>query len=160
VRIGFGYDSHRLVKGRRLVLGGIEIPHDRGLSGHSDADVLVHAVCDAILGALAAGDIGSHFPDTDPAYKDIPSLKLLEHVRFLGAQKGYCVHNVDTTIVLELPRISGYVPEMAAKLAETLNVSVENISVKVKTNEGMGFAGRQEGVAAYAVVTITKKEDG
>ncbi|MFH1078801.1 MAG: 2-C-methyl-D-erythritol 4-phosphate cytidylyltransferase [Pseudomonadota bacterium] len=159
VRIGFGYDSHRLVEGRRLVLGGVEIPHDKGLSGHSDADVLVHAVCDAILGALAAGDIGRHFPDTDPAYKDISSLKLLEHVRILGAQRGYGVHNIDTTIILEKPKISDHVADMASNLAETLNISVERISVKVKTNEGMGFSGRQEGAAAFAVATITKRED-
>jgi 2-C-methyl-D-erythritol 2,4-cyclodiphosphate synthase len=160
MRIGFGYDSHRLAEGRRLVLGGVEIPHDRGLLGHSDADVLVHAVCDAILGALAAGDIGRHFPDTDPAYKDISSLKLLEHVRILGAQRGYDIHNVDTTVVLEQPRISEHIPVMAVKLAETLKIAFESVNVKAKTNEGMGFAGRREGIAAYAVVTIIKREDG
>ncbi len=160
MRIGFGYDSHRLAEGRRLVLGGVEIPHDRGLLGHSDADVLVHAVCDAILGALAAGDIGRHFPDTDPAYKDISSLKLLEHVRILGAQRGYDIHNVDSTVVLEQPRISEHIPVMAVKLAETLKIALESVNVKAKTNEGMGFAGRQEGIAAYAVVTIIKREDG
>jgi 2-C-methyl-D-erythritol 2,4-cyclodiphosphate synthase len=157
VRIGFGYDSHRLVEGRRLVLGGVEIPHDRGLSGHSDADVLIHAICDAILGALAAGDIGRHFPDTDPAYKNISSLKLLERVRILGEQKGYDVHNIDSTVVLEKPKISEYIHGMSVKLAEILKVPVENVNIKAKTNEGMGFAGRQEGVAAYAVVTIIKK---
>jgi 2-C-methyl-D-erythritol 2,4-cyclodiphosphate synthase len=160
MRIGFGYDSHRLAEGRRLVLGGVEIPYDRGLLGHSDADVLVHAVCDAILGALAAGDIGRHFPDTDPAYKDISSLKLLEHVRILGAQRGYDIHNVDTTVVLEQPRISEHIPVMEVKLAETLKIALESVNVKAKTNEGMGFAGRREGVAAYAVVTIIKREDG
>jgi 2-C-methyl-D-erythritol 2,4-cyclodiphosphate synthase len=157
VRIGFGYDSHRLAEGRKLVLGGVEIPHDRGLSGHSDADVLIHAVCDAILGALAAGDIGRHFPDTDPAYKDMSSLKLLERVRILGEKKEYSVHNIDSTVVLEKPRISEYIHEMSVKLAEVLKVPVENVSIKAKTNEGMGFAGRQEGVSAYAVVTIIKK---
>jgi 2-C-methyl-D-erythritol 2,4-cyclodiphosphate synthase len=159
VRIGFGYDSHRLVEGRRLVLGGVEIPHDKGLSGHSDADVLIHAICDAILGALAAGDIGSHFPDTNPAYKNISSLKLLEHVRNFGEQKGYGIHNLDSTIVLEKPKISGHIPHMLVKIAETLKISMELISIKAKTNEGMGFAGRQEGIAAYAVVTIVKKGD-
>ena len=157
MRIGFGYDSHRLVEGRRLVLGGVEIPHDRGLLGHSDADVLIHAICDAILGALAAGDIGRHFPDTDPAYQDIDSLKLLEHVRILGEQRGYGVHNIDTTIVLEKPKISEYIRAMSLKLAETLKIPEENVSVKAKTNEGMGFVGRQDGVAAYAVATIIKK---
>lgn len=157
MRIGFGYDSHRLVEGRRLILGGVEIPHDRGLSGHSDADVLIHAICDAILGALAAGDIGRHFPDTDPAYQDIDSLKLLEHVRILGEQRGYGVHNIDTTIVLEKPKISEYIRAMSLKLAETLKIPEENVSVKAKTNEGMGFVGRQDGVAAYAVATIIKK---
>ncbi|MBA4397574.1 MAG: bifunctional 2-C-methyl-D-erythritol 4-phosphate cytidylyltransferase/2-C-methyl-D-erythritol 2,4-cyclodiphosphate synthase [Syntrophus sp. (in: bacteria)] len=159
VRIGFGYDSHRLVEGRRLVLGGIEIPHDRGLSGHSDADVLIHAICDAILGALAAGDIGRHFPDADAVYKDISSLKLLESVRTIGEQRGYGVHNIDTTVVLEKPKISEYIRAMSLKLAEALKIPEENVSIKAKTNEGMGFAGRQEGVAAYAVVTMTKKGD-
>jgi 2-C-methyl-D-erythritol 2,4-cyclodiphosphate synthase len=159
VRIGFGYDSHRLVTGRRLVLGGVEIPHDKGLSGHSDADVLVHAVCDAILGALAAGDIGRHFPDTEPAYKNISSLKLLEHVRNLGEQKGYAIHNLDSTIVLEKPKLAGHIPQMLRTLAETLKISVDCISIKAKTNEGMGFTGLQEGIAAYAVVTIVQKGD-
>ena len=157
MRVGFGYDSHCLVEGRRLVLGGVEIPHDRGLSGHSDADVLIHAICDAILGALAAGDIGRHFPDTDPAFKNISSLKLLEHVCNLGEQKGYGIHNLDSTIVLEKPKLSGHIPQMLAKLSETLKISMEHISIKAKTNEGMGFAGRQEGICAYAVVTILKK---
>jgi 2-C-methyl-D-erythritol 4-phosphate cytidylyltransferase/2-C-methyl-D-erythritol 2,4-cyclodiphosphate synthase len=159
VRIGFGYDSHRLIEGRRLVLGGVEIPHHKGLSGHSDADVLVHAVCDAILGALAAGDIGRHFPDADPAYKDISSLKLLERVRIIGEQRGYGVHNIDTTVVLEKPKISEYIHAMSLKLAEALKIPEENVSIKAKTDEGMGFVGRQEGVAAYAVATIIKKGD-
>lgn len=159
VRIGFGYDSHRLVEGRRLVLGGVEIPHDRGLSGHSDADVLIHAICDAILGAVAAGDIGRHFPDTDAPYKDISSLKLLEHVRKISDQRGYDVHHIDSTVMLEKPKIMEYISDMSMKLADTLKISSENISIKAKTNEGMGFIGRQEGVAAYAVVTMTKKGD-
>ena len=157
MRIGFGYDSHRLAEGRRLVLGGVEIPHERGLSGHSDADVLIHAVCDAILGALAAGDIGRHFPDTSPAYKNISSLKLLDHVRILGEQRGYGVHNIDSTVVLEKPKIAEYIRAMSLNLALTLNISEEYVSVKAKTNEGMGFVGRQDGVAAYAVATIIKK---
>lgn len=159
MRIGFGYDSHRLVAGRRLILGGVEIPHEMGLQGHSDADVLVHAVCDAILGAMAAGDIGRHFPDTDPAYKNISSLRLLERVRVLGEDKGYLVHNIDSTVILEKPKLSGYTQEMSANIAKALNISTENISIKAKTSEGMGFAGRQEGVVAYAVVTVRKKGD-
>jgi 2-C-methyl-D-erythritol 2,4-cyclodiphosphate synthase len=157
VRIGFGYDSHRLAEGRRLILGGVEIPNDRGLAGHSDADVLIHAVCDAILGALAAGDIGRHFPDTDPAYRNISSLKLLEQVRILGEQRGYGVHNIDSTVVLEKPKISGYIRAMSLKLAESLRIPEENVSVKAKTNEGMGFVGRQDGVAAYAVATLVRQ---
>ncbi len=157
MRIGFGYDSHRLVAGRRFILGGVEIPHEMGLQGHSDADVLVHAVCDAILGAMAAGDIGRHFPDTDPAYKNISSLRLLERVRVLGEDKGYLVHNIDSTVILEKPKLSGYTQEMSANIAKALNISTENISIKAKTSEGMGFAGRQEGVVAYAVVTVRKR---
>jgi 2-C-methyl-D-erythritol 2,4-cyclodiphosphate synthase len=159
MRIGFGYDSHRLVAGRRFILGGVEIPHKMGLQGHSDADVLVHAVCDAILGAMAAGDIGRHFPDTDPAYKNISSLRLLERVRVLGENKGYLVHNIDSTVILEKPKLSGYTQEMSANIAKALNISTENISIKAKTSERMGFAGRQEGVVAYTVVTVRKKGD-
>jgi len=141
-----------------LMLGGVEIPHSRGLLGHSDADVLIHAICDAVLGALAAGDIGRHFPDTDPAYRDISSLKLLEYVRILAEEKGYGVHNVDSTVILEKPKISDYIPAMLVVLADILNIPSESISVKAKTNEGMGFVGRQEGIAAYAVVMIMKRE--
>lgn len=159
MRIGFGYDSHRLVEGRQLVLGGVEIPSDRGLSGHSDADVLIHAICDAILGALAAGDIGRHFPDTDEAYKNVSSLKLLENVRMISEQKGYNVHNIDSTVILEKPKIMSYISKISIKLAETLKISAQDISIKAKTNEGMGFAGRQEGVAVYAVVAMVKRED-
>jgi len=158
MRVGFGFDSHRLAEGRRLMLGGVEIPHSRGLLGHSDADVLIHAICDAVLGALAAGDIGRHFPDTDPAYRDISSLKLLEYVRILAEEKGYGVHNVDSTVILEKPKISDYIPAMLVVLADILNIPSESISVKAKTNEGMGFVGRQEGIAAYAVVMIMKRE--
>ena len=159
MRIGFGYDSHRLVAGRRFILGGVEIPHEMGLQGHSDADVLVHAVCDAILGAMAAGDIGRHFPDTDPAYKNISSLRLLERVRVLGEDKGYLVHNIDSTVILEKPKLSGYTQKMSENIAKALNISTESISIKAKTSEGMGFAGRQEGVVAYAVVTVRKMGD-
>ena len=154
MRIGFGYDSHRLVAGRRLVLGGAEIPHEKGLLGHSDADVLIHAVCDAILGAVGEGDIGRQFPDTDPAYRDISSLLLLERVRTLAAAKGYRVCNVDSTIVLERPKLAPYLGEMAENIAGVLGISPAQVSVKAKTNEGMGLVGAGEGAAAFAVVTL------
>lgn len=159
VKTGFGYDSHRLLDGRRLVLGGVEIPHDRGLSGHSDADVLVHAICDAVLGAIGAGDIGRHFPDRDPAYKDVSSLILLAQVRRIAAQRGYGIAHIDSTVVAEQPRLSEHIPAMALKLAEVLDIAGENISIKAKTNEGMGFVGRQEGIAAYAVATVVARGD-
>lgn len=157
MRIGFGYDSHRLVAGRSLIIGGMEIPHEKGLLGHSDADVLVHAICDAILGAIGEGDMGRHFPDTDQAYKDISSLKLLRMVGQLADTKGFVVNNVDSTIVLERPKLMGYTHEMALNIAETIHVPPDMVSVKAKTNEGMGFVGRSEGVAAFAVVTVREK---
>jgi len=158
MRIGFGYDSHRLVEGRRLILGGMEIPHEKGLLGHSDADVLVHAVCDAIIGAIGAGDIGKHFPDTDPAYVGISSLKLLRQVGAMAEEKGFKVHNIDSTVILERPRLAGYVHEMAANIADELNISSDVVNVKAKTNEGMGFLGRDEGIVAFAVVTVSGKD--
>ena len=154
MRIGFGYDSHRLVAGRSLVLGGRLVPHERGLQGHSDADVLLHAVCDALLGAAGEGDIGRQFPDTDPAYQGVSSLLLLERVRDLVAAKGYRVHNVDSTIVLERPKIATYLGDMAANIAGVLRVSSALVSVKAKTNEGMGLVGAGEGAAAFAVVAL------
>jgi len=158
MRIGIGYDSHRLVEGRRLILGGIEIPHDKGLLGHSDADVLVHAVCDAILGALGAGDIGRHFPDTNPAYKGISSMILLQKVYAMVEEMGFRVHNVDSTVILERPRLKRYMHEMALNISKALNISEDRVNVKAKTNEGMGFIGRDEGMAAFAVVTIRDRE--
>ena len=157
MRIGFGYDSHRMVAGRSLIIGGREIPHEKGLLGHSDADVLLHAVCDAILGAIGEGDMGKHFPDTDQAYKDIASLKLLRIVGQLADEKGFVVNNIDSTIVLEKPKLMGYTHEMAMNIAEAINVPHEAVNVKAKTNEGMGFVGRSEGVAAFAVVTVREK---
>jgi 2-C-methyl-D-erythritol 2,4-cyclodiphosphate synthase len=154
MRIGFGYDSHRLVEGRRLILGGKLIPHERGLMGHSDADVLIHALCDAILGAAGEGDIGRHFPDTDPAYRDASSMLFLERVGALAATKGYEVVNVDTTIVLERPKIAPHLREMAENIAKVLKVTPAQVSVKAKTNEGMGLVGAGEGAAAFAVVTL------
>jgi 2-C-methyl-D-erythritol 2,4-cyclodiphosphate synthase len=157
MRIGFGYDSHRLVAGRSLIIGGMEIPHEKGLLGHSDSDVLVHAICDAILGAIGEGDMGRHFPDTDQAYKDISSLKLLRMVGQLADTKGFVVNNVDSTIVLERPKLMGYTHEMALNIAETIHVPPDMVSVKAKTNEDMGFLGRSEGVVAFAVVTVREK---
>jgi 2-C-methyl-D-erythritol 4-phosphate cytidylyltransferase/2-C-methyl-D-erythritol 2,4-cyclodiphosphate synthase len=156
MRIGFGYDSHRLVAGRKLVLGGKEIPFEKGLQGHSDADVLVHAVCDAILGALGEGDIGRHFPDTDPAYKDISSLRLLERVRIIATAKQCRIIQVDTTVVMEKPKLAPYMAEMVANIAAALCLPCSQVSVKAKTNEGMGSVGQGEGAAAFAVVNLSE----
>jgi 2-C-methyl-D-erythritol 2,4-cyclodiphosphate synthase len=157
-RIGFGYDAHRLVEGRPLILGGISIPFAKGLLGHSDADVLTHAVIDAILGALARGDIGHHFPDTDPAYKDMQSLRMLEQVLRWVQEAGYQVNNVDSTIVAQKPKLAPHIPDIQARLSEILQLPVHQISVKAKTSEGMGFCGREEGMEAYAVVSLVKRE--
>ena len=154
MKIGFGYDSHRFMAGRRLVLGGKEIQYEKGLLGHSDADVLVHAVCDAILGAVGLGDIGRQFPDTDPAYRDISSLILLDRVRTLADERGYRVCNVDSTIVLEKPKLAPHLPAMAENIAGILRISAGRVSVKAKTNEGMGLVGAGEGAAAFVVVLV------
>ena len=158
MRIGFGYDSHRLVKGRKLIVGGVEIPYDRGLLGHSDADVLLHAICDAVLGAAGEGDLGRHFPDTDPAYKDIPSRELLVRVNRIATKKGFRINNVDTTVVLEKPKLKEYLNKMVINVADMLEVDRDRINIKATTNEGMGFIGRGEGVAAFAVVLIEETE--
>jgi len=155
--IGFGYDSHRLIEGRRLILGGIEIPHEKGLLGHSDADVLVHAICDAILGATGSGDIGINFPDTDPAYKNISSLELLRKVNAMAKEKGFLIGNIDSTIVLEKPKIADYINGMTMKISAILSIPQSKLSVKAKTNEKMGFIGREEGVVAFAVVSMIEK---
>jgi 2-C-methyl-D-erythritol 2,4-cyclodiphosphate synthase len=157
MRIGFGYDSHRLAAGRKLFLGGIEIPYEKGLLGHSDADVLIHAVCDAILGAAVLGDIGRHFPDTDPAYRGISSMILLERVLALAAAAGHQVANVDSTIILEKPKLAAHLPAMAENIARVLGISADRVSVKAKTNEGMGLTGAGEGAAAFAVVLLDGK---
>lgn len=154
MRIGFGYDSHRLVEGRKLILGGVQIPHQKGLLGHSDADVLLHALCDAILGAVGEGDIGKHFPDSDPAFKDISSMELLSRVNELAAEKGYRMHNIDSTIILEEPRLREYMNEMVSNISGLLDIDPGYVNIKASTNEGMGFVGRCEGVAACAVVTV------
>ena len=154
MRTGIGYDSHRLTEGRRLIIGGVDIPHERGLLGHSDADVLLHAVCDAILGAIGAGDIGRHFPDTDPRYKGINSLKLLEAVKALAAEKGFRLNNIDATVIMEKPKLLPHIAAMIANISRVIGLPEDRINIKAKTNEGMGFTGRGEGVAALAVVTV------
>jgi 2-C-methyl-D-erythritol 2,4-cyclodiphosphate synthase len=153
-RIGFGYDVHRLLDGKPLWLGGVRIQHYRGSIGHSDADVLLHAICDALLGAAALGDIGTHFPDTDPAYKGISSSILLRKTGELLHSKGYGIGNIDTTVCLETPKIKPYVPEMQAIIASTLGIGEDQVSVKATTEEKLGFTGREEGVSAYAVALI------
>jgi 2-C-methyl-D-erythritol 2,4-cyclodiphosphate synthase len=153
-RIGFGYDVHRLESGIPFWLGGVEIAHHKGALGHSDADVLIHAICDALLGAAALGDLGSHFPDTDPAYKGISSLLLLERTMALLREEHYRVGNVDITVCLQRPKISAYIPRMRQQIARHLGVDTGSVSVKATTEEGLGFTGREEGVSAYAVVLI------
>lgn len=155
-RIGFGYDVHRLEPGRRLVLGGTEIPHYKGADGHSDADVLTHAICDALLGAANLNDIGFHFPDSDSSYKGIESTILLRKVLELIRQKGYSVGNIDSTIALQKPKIAGFIPQMKTKLALTLMIPEDLISIKATTTEKLGFEGREEGISAYAVALIEK----
>jgi 2-C-methyl-D-erythritol 2,4-cyclodiphosphate synthase len=156
-RIGFGFDVHKLVAGRKLVLGGEDIPFDKGLLGHSDADVLLHAIADALLGAAALGDIGKHFPDTDPKYKDISSLTLLENVATLLAKNNFEIINIDSTVVLQKPKIAPYVDQMRKNIVRALGLEMARISVKATTNEGLGFIGAGDGAAAYAVALINSK---
>ncbi|HYS44083.1 MAG TPA: 2-C-methyl-D-erythritol 2,4-cyclodiphosphate synthase [Geobacteraceae bacterium] len=157
MRIGHGYDVHRLVEGRKLILGGVDIPYDKGLLGHSDADVLLHAISDAILGAIAEGDIGKHFPDTDPRYKGADSLKLLAQVMKLAEDKGYCLGNLDATIVAQRPKLAPYIQQMRENIAAVLAAGLDLVNVKATTTEELGFAGRGEGMAAYAVVLMERK---
>lgn len=157
LRVGFGYDAHRLTEGRDLILGGVKVPHEKGLLGHSDADVLSHAVGEAILGALALGDLGTHFPDTDERYKDISSLKILSMISNLAEKENAGIINIDSTIVAEEPKLAGYIPRMRKNIAGALEIDVDCVSVKATTTEGMGFAGAKEGMAAYAVVLIENK---
>lgn len=156
IRVGFGFDVHRLVEGRELWLGGVNIPHTVGALGHSDADVLLHALCDALLGAAALGDIGQHFPDTDAKWKGADSKRLLEAVVKLLGEKGWSVGNVDLTLILERPKIMPHVPAMRATIAPLLGIGEDAVSIKATTNETMGFVGREEGVAAHAVALIQK----
>ena len=155
-KVGVGFDAHRLVKGRPLIIGGVKIPYDLGLSGHSDADVLIHAIIDAILGALAMGDIGTHFPDNDPAYKDIDSTILLRKVMELVKKEGYRINNLDNTIVAEMPKLAPHIPGMKERLSEVLNILPGQINIKATTTEGMGFCGRGEGISAISIVSIKK----
>ena len=157
MRIGHGYDVHRLVEGRKLILGGVDIPYEKGLLGHSDADVLLHAISDAILGAIAEGDIGKHFPDTDPRYKGADSLKLLAHVMNLADSKGYRLGNLDATVVAQRPKLAPYIQRMRENIAAVLAAEPDRVNVKATTTEELGFAGRGEGIAAYAVVLMERK---
>lgn len=155
-RVGHGYDVHKLVEDRKLIIGGVEIPHYKGLLGHSDADVLAHAICDALLGAAALGDIGKHFPDNDDRYKDVDSLVLLEKVCELIRNKGYEISNVDSTILAQAPKLRPYIDEMRSKLAKAMKLDIDELSVKATTEESLGFTGREEGIAAHAVVLLMK----
>jgi 2-C-methyl-D-erythritol 2,4-cyclodiphosphate synthase len=158
VRVGFGFDAHRLSEGRPLILGGIKIDHSRGLEGHSDADVLIHAIVDAIIGAMARGDIGTHFPDTDEANRGADSAGFLIKVVSWLEQEGMIINNMDATIVAQRPRLSEHIPAMRKRLSELIGLNENLINIKAKTTEGMGFCGREEGIAAYAVVSVNKGE--
>ena len=154
MRGGFGYDVHKLVSGRPLILGGIEVPHNLGLLGHSDADVLLHAICDALIGAASLGDIGTHFPDTSSEFKGISSLILLGRTVDLLRERGFVIKNIDSTIVAQRPKLLPYIPEMTAKISSEIGIPADCVNVKAKTTETLGFAGREEGIAAYAVALV------
>ncbi|WP_127584065.1 2-C-methyl-D-erythritol 2,4-cyclodiphosphate synthase [Paenibacillus koleovorans] len=156
IRVGQGFDVHQLVEGRKCIIGGVDIPYEKGLLGHSDADVLLHAISDAILGALGLGDIGKHFPDTDAAFKDADSLKLLERVWELVRERGYKLGNIDSTIIAQRPKMAPYIPQMAAIIAKALGAEVEQVNVKATTTEQLGFTGRGEGIAAQSVVCLVR----
>lgn len=156
IRIGQGFDVHQLVEGRPCIIGGVTIPHEKGLLGHSDADVLLHTISDSILGALALGDIGRHFPDTDEAFKDADSLKLLEDVWKMAQERGYALGNLDATIIAQKPKMAPYIPQMVTVIAGALGAEESRINVKATTTEWLGFTGRGEGIAAQAVVCLTK----
>lgn len=156
MRIGIGYDVHRLVEGRKLIIGGVEIPHEKGLLGHSDADVLVHAIMDSILGALALGDIGKHFPDTDDSYKDINSMDLLTKTYELMTKSGYEIGNIDCVVAAQRPKLASYIDTMRERIAGVLNTSIANISIKATTTEKLGFEGREEGISAQVVCLLVE----
>lgn len=155
-RVGIGYDVHKLVVDRKLILGGVDISHDKGLLGHSDADVLLHAIADALLGAAALGDIGKHFPDTDERFRGISSLLLLKHVGNLLHEKHFLINNIDATIVAQKPKLLPFIPTMRQNIAETLNLALDNVNVKATTEERLGFTGNEEGISSYAVCSIDK----
>lgn len=159
MRVGMGYDVHRLVEDRSLIIGGVTIPHEKGLLGHSDADVLLHAIMDALLGAAALGDIGKHFPDTDPAYQGISSLVLVEKTGKLLAQKGYFIENIDATVIAQAPKMRPYIDRMRENIAGTLEMDVDSVNVKATTEEGLGFTGAGEGIAAQAICMLTSPFD-
>ena len=159
MRIGMGYDVHRLIQGRRLVIGGVEIPYEKGLLGHSDADVLLHAVMDALLGAAALGDIGKHFPDTDPAYKGISSMKLLTHVGELLEENRFLIENIDATIIAQAPKMRPHIEQMRANIADALKIETEQVNVKATTEEGLGFTGAGEGISAQAICLLTSPRE-
>ena len=160
MRVGMGYDVHRLVEGRDLILGGVKIEHSLGLMGHSDADVLIHAIMDALLGAAALGDIGKHFPDTDEKYKGISSMKLLEHVKGLIEEEGYVIENIDATIIAQKPKLRPYMEEMEENIAKVLKIEKNQINLKATTEEKLGFTGREEGIAAQAICSLTGIYEG
>ena len=155
-RVGHGYDAHRLVEDRKLILGGVEIPYEKGLLGHSDADVLIHAIIDALFGAAAMGDIGQHFPDRDPQYKGISSLLLLNETRRILTEKGFAILNIDSTLIAQKPKLASFIPEMRERIADMLRVDINAVSVKATTTEGMGFEGIGEGISAHAVAMLTR----
>lgn len=154
MRIGIGYDVHRLGSGRKLIIGGVDIPYHEGLLGHSDADLLTHAICDALLGAAALGDIGQHFPDSDEKYRNINSLFLLKEIGHKLQRSGYSIHNIDSVIIAEKPKLAPYISQMCQNIADTLSISLDKVNVKATTTEGLGFTGRGEGMAAKAVVLL------
>ncbi len=157
MRVGFGYDVHALVEGRKLILGGVEIPHEKGLLGHSDADVLLHAIMDALLGAAALGDIGKHFPDTDGSFKDIDSLILLEKTKKVLEDNNFYINNIDSTIAAQAPKLAPHIETMRQNIARVLGIDISCVSVKATTTEHLGFEGRKEGISAYAAVTVMQK---
>lgn len=154
MRVGMGYDVHKLVENRKLILGGVEIEHEKGLLGHSDADVLLHAIMDSILGALALGDIGKHFPDTDEKYKGADSMKLLEHVYNLIKEKGYAIGNLDATIIAQAPKMAPHIQKMRENIARVLNTDINNVNIKATTEEGLGFTGNKEGISSQSICLL------
>ena len=160
MRVGMGYDVHKLVEGRELIIGGEKIPHTLGLLGHSDADVLLHAIMDALLGAAGLGDIGKHFPDTDPQYKGISSMKLLSHVAELIREKGYVVENIDATIIAQKPKMRPHIPQMEENIAGALGISTDQVNVKATTEEGLGFTGTEEGISSQAICALSSFYEG